>query len=232
MVPPVISTSSLRIGLAGAISLTMTCVVLAQETEGESVAEIPSRFFQIQDSNGFFWQAAGNGAITSGETQYLQSGLNWIVEGVPFAPSSALVRSPDEFADDSGVTLEEVRDSLTLKRDLWVDRERGGVRSLDTIQNRGGSAVTLEVVLRTTYPFAWQSLHGVDGELLSKDPVLTLDDRDFGLVVHFSAAEGRHDTFIVVGGEAESLFEALANEERKHKRQLETACDEGILVEN
>lgn len=220
MVPPVCSSSTLSPGLWGAICLGFACVLSAQETAGESVSEIPARFFQTQDANGFFWQAAGNGAVTSGETQYLQSGLNWIVNGMAFAPTSARVRSPDEFPDNAGVTLEESRESLTLKRDLWIDRERGGVRSLDTILNTGGAAVSLEVVLRTTYPFAWQSLHGVDGELLSKEPVLNLDDRDFGLVVHFSAAEGRHDTFLVVGGEGEALRPRLSASNNRRELSL------------
>ncbi|MEM6914957.1 MAG: hypothetical protein AAF491_00220 [Verrucomicrobiota bacterium] len=196
---PSTASTSLHVWL-GTILLFFSPHLRSQEAEGEAVSEIPSRFFQTQDSGGYFWQAAGNGALTSGDTQYLQSGLNWLVDGVAFAPTQAVVRSPDEHPENAGVSLEEVRDSLFLARDLWIDRERGGVRVLDTIQNRSGSAVSLEVVQRTTYPFAWQSLHGVDGELLSKDPVLNLDPEDFGLVVHFSAAEGRHDTFFVVSG--------------------------------
>ena len=41
-----------------------------------------------------------------------------------------------------------------------------------------------------------------------------------------------YDELARLGGEAQSLFEALANEERKHKRQLETEYDEEILTEN
>ncbi|MEM1441998.1 MAG: hypothetical protein AAGF67_06620 [Verrucomicrobiota bacterium] len=191
--------------LLGLFALLLWAPVFSQEAEGEAVSEIPNRFFQTQDSGGYFWQPSGNGALTSGDTQYLQSGLNWLVDGVAFAPTKALVRSPDQFPEDAGVSMEETRDSLVLKRDLWIDRERGGVRALDTISNRGSSAASLEVVLRTTYPFAWQSLHGVDGELLSKDPVLSLDPEDFGMVVHFNTAEGRHDTFLVVAGEGDDL---------------------------
>lgn len=220
MVPPVSSYLVPYKGLVGAICLSLLCALPAVAAEGESVSEIPSRFFQTQDSNGFFWQASANGAVTSGETQYLQSGMNWIVDGKVFAPTSATVRSPDDFPEDSGVTLEESRKTLALKRDLWIDRKRGGVRTLDTIQNSGDAAVTLEVVLRTTYPFAWQSLHGVDGELLSKEPVLNLADRDFGFVVHFSVAEGRHDTFVVVGGVGESLRPRLSASNNRRELSL------------
>ena len=56
------------------------------------IREIPDRFFAVQDSSGFFWQAFGNGALVSGDAQYLQSGLNLLVDGVAFAPGRALVR--------------------------------------------------------------------------------------------------------------------------------------------
>ena len=38
--------------------------------------------------------------------------------------------------------------------------------------------------------------------------------------------------FARLGGEAQSLFQALAKEERKHKLQLETEYDDEILTEN
>ncbi|MDF1823692.1 MAG: hypothetical protein P1U68_03560 [Verrucomicrobiales bacterium] len=182
------------------MSLLSSSLSIAQEDEGETVTEIPSRFFQIQDENGFFWQAAGNGSLTSGETQYLQSGLNWLIDGVSFEPSTATVRPPDLFPENSGVTLTEQRENLILTRELKLDRERGAVRVFDSIKNTGAKEAELDVVLRTTYPFAWQSLHGIDGELLSKEPVLSLGEKDDGLVVHFSAAEGHHDTFLLTGG--------------------------------
>jgi len=46
------------------------------------------------------------------------------------------------------------------------------------------------------------------------------------------AAAALYDKLARLGGDARSLFEALANEERKHKRQLETDYDEEILSEN
>jgi rubrerythrin len=41
-----------------------------------------------------------------------------------------------------------------------------------------------------------------------------------------------YDGLARLGGEAQALFEALADEERKHKRQLETAYDDQILADN
>jgi rubrerythrin len=45
-------------------------------------------------------------------------------------------------------------------------------------------------------------------------------------------AAALYDELARLGGEAQSLFEALAKEERKHKLQLETEYDEAILTDN
>jgi len=163
--------------------------------------ELPERFFQIQDEAGFLWQALDNGALISGDTQYLQSGLNLIVEGEPFTPTTGAVRDPSLGAEKVDVMLEEKRAGLTLSRDFWFDTRRSGVRILDTFANTGSAERTLSVVLRTTYPFAWQSLHGTGGGVLGTEPALELRPGDISLGVHFSPTEGRHDTFFLLGSE-------------------------------
>jgi hypothetical protein len=165
------------------------------------ITEIPDRFFVVQDSSGFFWQAFGNGALLSGDAQYLQSGLNLLVNGVAFAPGRALVREPQAGAEKIDLRLEEKRTELTVSRDLWFDTRRSAVRVFDTFTNTSAAAKTVTVSLRTTYPFAWQSLHGTGGGLLSNDPALQLGARDYSLCVHFSPSEGRHDTLFVMGSE-------------------------------
>lgn len=168
-----------------------------QEAAPAPVSEIPERFFQVQDANGFFWQAVASGALTSGETQYLQSGLNLLVGGAVFAPERGEVLEPGE-GIPGRIRLAETRETVEIERDLLFDRERSAVRVLDTVSNTGSAAATIPVQVRTTYPFGWQSLHGTGGSLLSSDPVLSLGGNS-GLVVHFSAAEGRHDTLLLSG---------------------------------
>lgn len=163
--------------------------------------ELPERFFQIQDDAGFVWQALDNGALISGDTQYLQSGLNLIVDGEPFAPTSGAVRDPSLGGERIDIRLDENRAGLSLSRDFWFDTRRSGVRMLDTFTNTGSSERVLSVVLRTTYPFAWQSLHGSGGGVLGTEPALELRPGDFSLGVHFSPTEGRHDTFFILGSE-------------------------------
>lgn len=178
---------------------------VAKELAPVVLPELPERFFQVQDSAGFLWQALDNGALISGETQYLQSGLNLIVDGEPFAPSKGSMREPGLGASKIDVALKEERGAYTLSRDFWFDTRRSGVRVLDSFVNTGNSPRTLSVVLRTTYPFAWQSLHGTGGAVLGTEPALSLRSTDVSLGVHFSPSEGRHDTFFLFGSEKGGL---------------------------
>lgn len=155
----------------------------------------------MQDEAGFLWQALDNGALLSGDTQYLQSGLNLIVDGEPFAPSVAAASEPGAGGERIVVRLEETRPGLSISRDLWFDTRRSGVRVWDAFVNTGDTEVSLEVVLRTTYPFAWQSLHGTGGGVLGAEPGLVARPEDISLGVHFSPSDGRHDTFFLFGSE-------------------------------
>lgn len=163
------------------------------------LAELPERFFQVQDEAGFLWQALDNGALLAGESQYFQSGLNLIVDGNPFQPGTAQASESAGSEGRVAVRLEESRESVALTRELWFDRKRSGVRVWDRLTNPGTTERRYEVILRTTYPFAWQSLHGTGGGLLGTEPALR--PGDLSLAVHFSPSEGRHDTIFILGSE-------------------------------
>ena len=109
------------------------------------LGELPERFFQIQDEAGFFWQALDNGALISGDTQYLQSCLNLIVDGEPFAPKSGQVREPGTGGERIDLRLEEARATYAISRDVWFDTGRSGVRVFDVIRNTGNAELRLPV---------------------------------------------------------------------------------------
>jgi len=165
------------------------------------LSEIPERFFQVQDNLGFFWQSFGNGALVSGDTQYLQSGLNLIIDGAPLKPSEVLLREPGDGVERIDLQFIEKRAENVITRDLWFDLDRSAVRVMDTLSNSTKSEKTVVVSLRTTYPFSWQSLHGSGGALLPASPGLNLNPGDYSLGVHFNPSEGRHDTFFILGSE-------------------------------
>ncbi len=98
----------------------------------------------------------------------------------------------------------------------------------------------VEMLLRITPEDLVASHVGKEADLKLSDLLMDVEASkgmsfQEAMIVAMKREEGSaalYDELAHLGGEAESLFEALANEERKHKRQLETACDEGILVEN
>jgi len=191
-----------RLGVDGALG--------QDEPKTVVLDKIPEKFSQWHDQFGFSWQADHYGAVTSGETQYLSSGLKLSVSGTPFEPRSATRK--DGTASNGVVDLElfEKRKTISLKRSLWFDQERGGVRVLDELTNTSKVSVTTRVELKTTYPFSWQNLYGTSGEFLTMNPTPILGDRDFGVLVRFSRAEGRHDTLFIVSGGGGAARPALA----------------------
>ncbi|MEM9282979.1 MAG: hypothetical protein AAGA96_14220 [Verrucomicrobiota bacterium] len=163
-----------------------------------NLTELPDRFFQLQDEQGFFWQASGNGALTSGEIQYLQSGLSWVVDGTPFSPTEGSVAGPDGGNPVVEISLKENREGLSLERRLWFDRERSGVRVIDRVANRSSQLREVDSIYRTNFPFAWKSLHGSDGAILSGESSLEFGRENVGFVIRFGPTEGRHDLLVLL----------------------------------
>jgi len=184
-------------GRSGRAQETSVTPETAGQVDVTRFDEIPARFGQRQDSLGFFWQADQYGALTSGQTQYLASGLRFAIGEEDFAPVEAILTK----GDSDELVLRESRPALGIERSLWFDLERGGVRVMDTITNRGTTALELPAEFRTTYPFAWQNLFGSRGSLLENRANPVLGDRDFGLTVKFSSSDGRPDTLILAGSE-------------------------------
>ncbi len=183
---------------------------LEAQQESGPFSEIPEKFSQRQDSLGFFWQVNQNGALTSGETQYLSSGLKLSVGGEEFTPQSGELL--DESATNGVVDLLllESRAGLKIQRSIWFDTERSGLRLIDRIENTGKQNVTIPVDYKSTFPFAWQNLHGTSGQILSRDPEPTLEAEDLGVLVRFSKADGRHDTLLVASGPGENMKPLLS----------------------
>ncbi len=169
--------------------------------EAKIFAKLPEKFSQRTDKLGFLWQVDRFGALSSGETQYLPSGLKLSVSGIPFQPQSASLK--DGAASNGVIDLDlvEKRKDLTIKRAIWFDLDRGGVRNIDEFINTGKTTVDLKIDLKTTYPFSWQNLHGTDGSFLNVNPEPVLGDRDFGVLIRFSQTDGRHDTLFLTSSE-------------------------------
>lgn len=175
------------------------------------VDPIPQNFELWQDDGGFLWQLNRQGALGSGDTAYFQSALALHVGGEAFAAEKVTRR------DGGGVTngiarllLGQVREDLLVTRDVWFDQRRAGVRVLDSFENTGSRKTAFRIELKTAYQNPWQDLHGSEGRILGSTPGGGLGTRDFGVVVKFSAAEGRHDTLIVTSSERDALQPMVA----------------------
>ncbi len=168
--------------------------------------ELPERFEQVQDTPGGLWQVSGDGALTSGSAPYLPSGMKLFVDGVSFAPDSARLVDDSPAGGVIELTLAGKAGEIPVSRDIWLDRERGGVRLVDTLNNPGKKPLTVRIELKTGFRFPWQNLVGTSGRLLpSASPVL-LSRRDRGLAIRFAATDGREDTVLLMrGGEASAL---------------------------
>ena len=164
-------------------------------------SEIPAKFQQFQDQAGFLWQVNKEAALTSGETQYLPSGMKLVLNGKTFLPKSAVLTDNTAAKGVLDLVLTDSGKELKTTRDLWFDLERGGVRVLDTVKNNGKSPVVVAVELRNAFQFPWQNLVGTSGRILGGGSV-KLSERDRGITVKFSVADGRQDTIILARGEA------------------------------
>ena len=214
------SLPNVSIKLFALALLIMSCcigsAVWSQEEKPQSPSlpvvfkEIPEKFTQRQDELGFFWQADEFGALTSGETQYLSSGLKLSANGTPFQPQTATLNDGSAANGVVDLELSEKRETLIVDRKIWFDLTRGGSRLIDSFTNTGKEKLTLRVELKTTYPFSWQNLHGSNRKLLELNPNPSLGERDFGLFVSFNQAEGRHDTLFITSGEKDAIRPVLA----------------------
>ena len=161
--------------------------------------KIPEKLEQYRDQNGFLWQVNGSGSITSGETQYLPSGLKLFIGQSPFQPATGTLSDDTESRGVIDLSLRGKRDNLAVERRFWFDLARGGVRILDTFENTGKSPIEVEVELKSAFQFPWQNLIGSSGRILGGAAV-TLSPRDIGLAAKFSNSDGRQDTLLIVRG--------------------------------
>lgn len=172
---------------------------------------IPQNFELWQDAQGFLWQLSRQGSLGTAEASYFQAAMSLFVKGEPFTPSEG-VRADGGQATDAGakVALGQVMGTVKVMRDVWFDRARAGVRVFDTFENTGPRRESIRVEVRTAFQNPWQDLHGTEGRILGAGAESGLGARDFGVVVKFSPAEGRHDTLFVACGERDAVRPAVS----------------------
>lgn len=187
-----------------ALCLFLPGVVVAQQ-------ELPN-FDLWQDSQGFLWQLNRAGALGSADASYFNAAMALHVKGAAFTPSKVLRAVENGPATETGTryALTQEMDSLRVRRDVWFDRARSGVRLIDVFENTGARRESVRIEFRSSFQNPWQDLHGSAGRILGTTAATNkLGERDFGVVVKFSPSEGRHDTLFVTSGESDALRPAV-----------------------
>ncbi len=165
--------------------------------------KIDEKFAQYRDAGGYLWQVSKSGSLTSGDTQYLPSGLRLVIDDKPFAPTYAVLT---DLSDEGGAIdlalSQTTQNGLLIKRSTWLDLERNGMRVLDQITNKSAAPLAIDLALRTAFQYPWQGLVDDHGSLLDNGRAkLPIDPSATAIGTKFGLSEGREDTLILYGSE-------------------------------
>ncbi|CAN5353418.1 hypothetical protein BH23VER1_BH23VER1_08090 [soil metagenome] len=186
------ATVSVLAALAGWVS-----VASSSAAEGDL---LPHRFGQHTDSLGGLWAVAGDGALgrSSGA---IARGMEVSVGGDGM--SVTVARGGDDPASPR-YQIGGLAGGLIVERDVWIDRERGGIRYLDsfTLPEAGDAeAVTVKVTFMTLLELEMVSMHGTSGGefegRLGRDEV--------GLVANYDPTQGLASAAFLIAAEAKAL---------------------------
>lgn len=166
------------------------------------IADLEQNFERWQDGKGYSWQLTRQGNLLSGGVPYFQAAMALKLGANKFEAQRAFrLHAGEADADGSRIELRGAIGQISVTRDVWFDLERSGVRYLDVFENPDEQAFQIELSYTTSYQNPWQDLHAQDGRVLGAGKEHGLERRDYGMVVKFSQAEGRHDTLLLVADE-------------------------------
>jgi len=173
-----------------------------QDLPRHEVKDLQQNFERWQDSKGYSWQLTRQGALLSGGVPYFQAAMQLKLGSNKFEAQRAFRLDAGEGdADGARIELRGSVGQVSVSRDVWFDADRSGVRYLDVFENPDDQPFQIEVSYITSYQNPWQDLHAEDGRVLGAGREHGLERRDYGVVVKFSQAEGRHDTLLLVTDE-------------------------------
>lgn len=167
---------------------------------------VPQHFELWVDRLGFNWQLGGDGALQPGPLSYFQSAMSLAINGKSFKSAKAgrLDGGERKEGEDGRVVLEVDLEKVQVRRDVWFDHERGGLRYIDSFDNaKGKETKRLRVQLKTSFRSTWQDLHGGSGKILGGRDSASLSSRDHAVLVKYSRTDGRPDTVFLVAGDGE-----------------------------
>ncbi|MFN0125524.1 MAG: hypothetical protein ACKV19_02430 [Verrucomicrobiales bacterium] len=163
----------------------------------EEVQPVPRRFPRFTDANGCRWGLESDGSVVlSGGSVHpnlslFKRAVSLNVDGQPFAAAQATA-SPDQ----SLVRLTGTAGKTGVVRDVWVDRQRGGVRHADTFLNPSDQALSLTVRYLYHFDQPVPAIHRSDGAPLAEGASGT---RETSLAFIQTQPEGMTSALVIAG---------------------------------
>lgn len=173
--------------------LFLALPALAQDRaeDWEQLPRVPDRIEVVKDDLGFYWQLTGAGSFYSMGANTFKSANMLAINGVNFTANAVFKNSETRYAFEANLG------QLAVRRDIWIDQARGGVRYVESLKNTTAAPISIQVSLKTDFSYAWQDVLSDSGKPLAGQ----LGARDAGAFFRFSPADGQSDVWILAGGE-------------------------------
>jgi hypothetical protein len=185
--PAVLAVGVLLLFVGGAAIDTRA----AGEDEFE-VVEDASEVFKGADENGESWAISRtSGRLERGDEGFFNEAASLKVNGSGFEAEEVLRASGAPHWRLTGKV-----GVIAVRRDIYFDAKRGGVRYLETFTNSGDEDVSVDVEYGNRFRYQWRKLHTAEG----RDFDGKLGVRDTGLYVQMSEeAQHRGGLFLLCG---------------------------------
>ncbi|MFT5470191.1 MAG: hypothetical protein ACI8UO_005315 [Verrucomicrobiales bacterium] len=161
------------------------------DDEWQQLPRVPDRIGVIKDDTGFYWQLTGAASFYSMGANTFKSTNMLTINGVNFTADAGFKLNDTRYA------FEKDFQQLLARRDVLIDRQRGGVRHAEILKNKTAEPLSVKVTLQTDFSYAWQDVFSDSGKALGAQ----FGNRDSGAFFRFNPADGQSDVWFLTGGE-------------------------------
>lgn len=185
-------------------------VAAAGDDSFEAVEDVPSPLLTGIDERGALWTIGRGGHIENSGNKLITQAQNLRIDDVEFKPEKALKST----TVPRWILAQRIGD-LDVNRDIYFDRDRGGVRYVDTFRNLGDEEIKMIVSYNNTFRYPWFKLFTAEGREFEEK----LGARDTGVFVKMSEERENQGVLFLLTGERSS-----------HKPGIEIEGDSQISV--
>ena len=187
----------------------------AQDSDWEALSRVPDRVGVVKDDFGFYWQLTGAASFYAMGANTFKSANMLAINGVNFTADSGVHQGETRYA------FEKDFQQLLVRRDVWIDQERGAVRHTEILKNKTTDPVSVQVTLRTDFSYSWQDVYSNSGKVIGEQ----LGNRDAGAFFRFTPGDGQSDVWFLAAGEKAAVRPKMTT---ANNRQLVFAYDVSV----